>query len=45
MTDPTHITSVVAGPFGLPLMLVVLGTVAIAFLANVLALVAWLRSR
>ena len=46
MTDLPHITfAVVAGPFDLPLMLVVVGTVLIALVAHVLALVGWVRRR
>jgi hypothetical protein len=35
----------VAGPFDWPLMLIVLGTMVIAFVANILGLVSWLRGR
>jgi hypothetical protein len=46
MTDLPHITfAVVAGPFDLPLMLVVLGTMAIALALDILGLVSWLRGR
>jgi hypothetical protein len=46
MTQLPHIIlTVVAGPFDLMLMVVVLGTMAIALLANVLAAIGWLRRR
>jgi hypothetical protein len=37
--------SIIAGPFDWPLMVVVLGTMAIAILGNVLTAVGWLRRR
>jgi hypothetical protein len=37
--------AVVAGPFDLMLMVVVLGTMAVALLAHVLAMAGWLRRR
>ncbi len=46
MTDLSHITpSVVAGPFDPVLAVVVLGTMFIAIIANVLAMIGWLRRR
>jgi len=36
---------VIAGPFDRALMLVVLGTIAVAFTAHVLVLVGWIRRR
>jgi hypothetical protein len=42
---PYSIFTVVAGPFDWPLMVIVLGTMIIAIVANVLALTAWLRRR
>jgi hypothetical protein len=46
MTHPLDITfAVAAGPFDLPLMLVVVGTVLIALTAHVLVAIGWLRRR
>jgi hypothetical protein len=40
---PYSIFTVVAGPFDWPLMVIVLGTMIIAIVANILAVVEWLR--
>ena len=46
MTQPSFITfAVVAGPLDPALWIVVPGTIAIALIAHVLALVGWLRRR
>jgi hypothetical protein len=46
MTQLSHITfAVVAGPFDLPLMLVVVGTALVALVVHLLVVVGWLRRR
>jgi hypothetical protein len=45
MTHPLHITLIAAGSADPVLALVVGGTVAVAFLAPILALISWLRGR
>jgi hypothetical protein len=45
VTHPSHITYIVAGSADSVLALVVGGTVTVALLVNVLALVGWLRGR
>jgi len=36
---------IIAGPFDWPLMVIVLGTMVIALVANILAVAGWLRGR
>ena len=46
MTRLPHITfAVIAGPLDPALMVIVLGTMVIALVANILSLISWLRRR
>jgi hypothetical protein len=46
MTQISHITfTAIAGPFDWPLMVIVLGTMGIALVANIPGLSIWLRGR